>query len=92
MSYLKAIDVLPEELLDMIQKYVDGKYIYIPRKESNRKAWGESTGSKSEIAIRNLEIYQKYQDGVTIESLSLMYHLSPKSIQRIVARMKLEKE
>ncbi len=92
MSYLKAIDVLPEELLDMIQKYVDGKYIYIPRKQSSRKAWGDSTGSKREIAVRNLEIYQKYKDGVAIKSLSLMYYLSPKSIQRIIARMKQENE
>ena len=33
MSYIKEIDVLPEELLELIQNYIDGEYIYIPRKE-----------------------------------------------------------
>ena len=35
MSYKKAADVLPEELIDLIQNYVDGEYLYIPRKEGN---------------------------------------------------------
>ena len=46
MSYIKGIDVLPQELLDLIQNYVDGEYIYIPRKECNRKFWVETTRSK----------------------------------------------
>lgn len=46
MSYKKAADVLPEELIDLIQNYVDGEYLYIPRKEMNRKAWGENTDRK----------------------------------------------
>ena len=31
-SYIKAEDVLPEELIHQIQDYADGVYIYIPRK------------------------------------------------------------
>lgn len=88
MSYVKATDVLPEELLDLIQNYVDGEYIYIPRKESNRKSWGETTKSKKEISIRNLDIYEKYKEGVSIKDLSEMYYLSQKSIQRIILKMK----
>lgn len=87
MSYIKAIDVLPEELLELIQSYIDGEYIYIPRKECNRKTWGQTTGSKKKILIRNLEIYNKYKEGASVRVLSEMYYLSPKSIERIISNM-----
>ena len=32
MKYVKAIDVLPQEIIEIIQNYVDGEYLYIPRK------------------------------------------------------------
>lgn len=37
MSYIKAENVLPQELIETIQQYVDGKLIYIPCKE--KQAW-----------------------------------------------------
>ena len=88
MSYIKATDVLPEELLNLIQTYIDGEYIYIPRKECNRKIWGETTESKKEISIRNIGIYEKYKEGVPIKVLAEMYYLSPKSIEKIILKMK----
>ncbi|MCG7437602.1 hypothetical protein [Lysinibacillus fusiformis] len=36
MSYKKAKHILPEELLAAIQEYMDGEYIYIPRKEQHK--------------------------------------------------------
>lgn len=87
MSYIKGIDVLPQELLDLIQNYVDGEYIYIPRKECNRKLWGETTRSKSRTSIRNADIYKKYKEGST-KVLSEMYYLSLKSIQKIIFEIK----
>ena len=33
MSYKKANEVLPQALLNAVQQYIDGEYIYIPRKE-----------------------------------------------------------
>ena len=30
MSYIRAEHVLPQELIETIQQYVDGKLIYIP--------------------------------------------------------------
>lgn len=92
MSYIRAIDVLPEELLDKVQNYIDGEYIYIPRKASTRKTWGEITKSKEEIVVRNMEIYEKYTEGISITSLSKIYYLSPKSLQRIIAKIKLESQ
>ncbi|QSX05715.1 hypothetical protein JYG23_13775 [Sedimentibacter sp. zth1] len=88
MSYIKAVEVLPEELLDLIQKYVEGEYIYIPKKKCNRKLWGETTNSKKETYSRNLEIYKKYKSGISTKVLSQKYCLSIKSIQRIILIMK----
>lgn len=84
MSYVKAVDVLPDEILELIQNYVDGEYIYIPRKEDNKKSWGENTDYRKEIEKRNSMIYEKYKTGVKIKILAEKYFLSEKSIQRIV--------
>ena len=48
MRYRKATEVLPEELVEAIQKYMDGGYVYIPRKEENKKKWGEETSFRGE--------------------------------------------
>lgn len=37
MSYKKAKSLLPAELVELIQKYVDGEYIYIPRREEKKR-------------------------------------------------------
>ena len=34
MKYVKAQDVLPEEILEILQKYIDGKYLYVPKKRT----------------------------------------------------------
>ena len=88
MSYIKAADILPQELIDQLQQYVDGKCIYIPRKESNRKSWGENTQYKETLQARNKEIYRKYREGTSVFSLADQYYLSPKTIQKILARMR----
>jgi len=89
MKYIKAQDVLPEEIIKIIQEYVDGKYFYVPRKNENHKAWGEKSGIKSRLRVRNNEIYKKYIDGVTIDVLTREYYLSEKSIRRIIGQEKL---
>lgn len=33
MSYRKATDILPIEILQVIQEYVDGDYLYIPKRK-----------------------------------------------------------
>ncbi|WP_243124341.1 CD3324 family protein [Clostridium sp. AWRP] len=88
MGYKKAADVLPSELVSQIQDYIDGEYIYIPRKQCNRKTWGEKSGSRNMLFYRNLEIYSKYRKGASIDYLSEMYYLSPKTIQKILSKMK----
>ncbi|MCS4471596.1 CD3324 family protein [Clostridium botulinum] len=85
-----SADVLPEELLELIQNYIDGEYIYIPRKECNRKTWGENTESKRKISIRNSRIYKKCKESISVKVLSEMYYLSPKSIKRIISNISSE--
>lgn len=33
MKYINANMILPEKLIEEIQKYIQGKYIYIPKKK-----------------------------------------------------------
>ncbi len=89
MKYAKAQDVLPEEIVKIIQEYVDGKYLYVPRKDENHKTWGEKSGIKNSLKVRNNEIYKKYVDGTTINELTHEYYLSEKSIRRIIGKEKL---
>ncbi|MFQ9548404.1 MAG: CD3324 family protein [Lachnospiraceae bacterium] len=49
MSYRKAEEILPRELIEVIQQYVDGENIYIPRKLEHRKGWGERTQARQEL-------------------------------------------
>lgn len=90
MGYKKATNILPQELLEKIQEYVDGEYIYIPRKEESRKEWGASTSTKQELRARNEQIYKDYLDGTSMDGLAEKYFLSLKSIQRIIGQFKKE--
>ncbi len=84
MGYIHALEILPEALMQEIQKYVDGQVIYIPKTESKRCKWGAKTGAKVYFKERNLEIYNRYKNGATVFDLSEKYFLTPKSIQRII--------
>lgn len=84
MSYIKANNILPDELVELIQEYIDGEYIYIPKKESNKKSWGSNTSTKQELECRNDNIYSDYVNGSKMDDLTTKYFLSIKSIQRII--------
>ena len=88
MEYAKAQDVLPADIVKIIQEYVDGKYLYVPRRNENHKAWGEKSGIKNSLKIRNNDIYKKYINGTTIDELTQEYYLSDKSIRRIISQEK----
>lgn len=88
MSYQKAIYILPYDLLEQIQEYVDGEFIYIPRKSGNKKEWGTKTSTRKEVQLRNLQIYEDYLSGNSLEELARKYFLSLKSIQRIMRMQK----
>lgn len=89
MGYRKAADVLPPELIEMIQQYIDGETLYIPKKNA-RQNWGSGTCIREELFLRNVDIYESYQNGAEMKALAERYFLSEKSIQRIIRMMKKE--
>lgn len=89
MGYYKAQNVLPEEIIKLIQDYIDGEYVYIPRKDGQKKSWGEKNGTRTSLRERNREIYEKYKAGINIGALAKEYFLSEKSIIRIIGQEKI---
>lgn len=86
MSYLRAEEILPKEILEIIQQYVSGRTIYIPSK--GKQVWGSQTDTKQILKVRNQEIYQKHKNGISVKILAEEYSLSDKSIQRIIRSFK----
>ena len=89
MGYIRAEEILPVEVVKLIQQYVDGTNIYIPRKKENRQKWGTSTEYRCELKNRNKLIYKDYLSGMTVAELAESYYLSEKSIQRIIRQERL---
>jgi len=88
LRYIKAEEVLPEELLEQLQQYVDGQTLYIPRKAENRREWGCGTDYRRELTLRNRQIRDDWNEGMKVDALARKYHLSEKSIQRILRKEK----
>ena len=88
MGYLNGEKVLPRALLASIQEYVDGGYVYIPRRADSRRQWGESTQSRRRTAERNNEIRRRYLAGTPVEELARDYFLSPKRIYSVLSAAK----
>jgi len=84
MRYVNAKDIFPEDVLALMQQYTDGAYIYVPRKECNRKNWGDNTHAKVETRKRNEDIYAQYKSGCKVNELAEEHFLSEKSIERII--------
>jgi Mor family transcriptional regulator len=80
--YKNARDILPEELIREIQKYVRGEHLYIPQTE--RTQWGKNSGAREQLEKRNQEIYQKYMDGFSASELADIYCLSEERIRGIL--------
>lgn len=84
MKYVNAEDIFPVELLNEIQKYVNGEMIYVPISKGLRKKWGENSGSKTYLNNRNDDIRQLFSAGLKIDQLSDRFFLSHDSIKKIV--------
>ena len=89
MGYRKAEEILPMEIIALIQQYADGISLYIPKKAETRREWGTNTGIRQELLIRNSEIYQGYCEGSRVSELAQRYFLSEKSIRRIIRNMRV---
>ena len=90
MGYIKAEEILPNEIIEIIQQYVDGANIYIPRKADKRAGWGQMNRAKERIYARDMSIYREYNQGSNVQELAEKYFLSVKSIWRILRKMKTD--
>lgn len=83
MKYENAAGILPPELIAQIQKYAEGKLLYIPKKEET-KAWGSVSGARQKLLKRNQRIYDEYRNGKSIGELAEQQFLSTDSIKKII--------
>ena len=81
-KYKNARNILPAELVEEIQKYIQGEYLYIPN--PNRQQWGQLSGIREELKARNKEIYLKYIEGVPVQTFAEIYSLSQERIRGII--------
>ena len=86
MKYRNAKDVLPADLLEQVQKYVQGEYLYIPIRD--RYKVESVTDYKTELEKRDRHIYTQYLEGMDQKRLSRIYNLSESSIRRIVMKQR----
>ena len=84
MKYVNAHLILPNTLVEELQEYIQGGYIYIPAKQEKRKQWGELSGYKEELARRNKEVIEAYYNGISIDYLAEKYNLSIYTIRKII--------
>jgi Mor family transcriptional regulator len=90
MKYKKASDVLPEELFHEVQKYAAGEMLYFP-KNTERRPWGEASGSRIFFRQRNEEIRQKYVQKMSIERIADEYFLSVDRVRNILFELETDK-
>ncbi|MEH7418728.1 CD3324 family protein [Neobacillus drentensis] len=84
MNYINANKVLPEKLIVEIQKYVQGETLYIPKRETEYRKWGTSSGGRHLIDRRNAAIRNSFISGSCIQQLAEEYYLSTETIKKIV--------
>lgn len=87
MGYVRATEVLPDDIIRLIQTYVEGELIYIPRQ--NKKRWGTNTETKEILQRRNDQIFADFLEGMSISEISQKYFLVEKSVTRIIRQKKL---
>ncbi|WP_077610075.1 CD3324 family protein [Clostridium sp. Marseille-P2415] len=86
MKYLNAALILPKDLVEELQKYIQGSYLYIPAQKDQHKKWGELSGFRTELKQRNLKIRQEFSSGTSMEDLAESYFLSIHAIKKILYR------
>ena len=84
MKYINANAILPDVLVEELQKYVQAGYIYITAKDEQRKSWGELSGYRKELKRRNQRIVSEYRQGTSVEELADRYYLSIYAIRKII--------
>ncbi len=83
MKYRNAAEILPGELLEELQSYIEGELLYVP-KVTPKKEWGEKNGSKMYYQERNRQIREKFLAGAGIGELAEEYGLATGTIHKII--------
>lgn len=84
MKYKNAVKILPPEMIEQLQQYVQGEYIYIPIKD--REVHTNITEYALEVQKRDEHIYTNHLLGVGNIELAEKYALSESSIRRIIIK------
>lgn len=84
MKYVNARDVLPPDILALVQKYTCGSLIYVPKTDAEKVAWGQLSGARAQTYLRNKNISEAYRNGASIFCLMEEYCLSEASIRKII--------
>ena len=84
MRYVNAKDVLPPDVLALVQKHTGGALIYVPKKDEEKAGWGQKNGARAQVHIRNNSILDAYKNGTSICELMIEHSLSEASIRKIL--------
>jgi hypothetical protein len=85
MSYLNADELLPPELLQKVQAYIQGSLVYIPREGGvKRLGWGIRSGARESLDRRNAAIRAAKSQGRRIDDLAEEFCLSSGGIRKIL--------
>lgn len=82
MKYKNANEILPAELVEELQKYIQGEFVYIPKKD--RQTNRAVTEYRIELEKRNARIYTMHLEGISNEQLAKSFSLAESSIRRIL--------
>lgn len=86
-SYKNAKDVLPNELLEAVQRYLQGEVLYVPVKDRRRR-WGERSGVRKELSERNEAIREAYRQGRSLDELATAHHLSVETVRKLIRNVR----
>ena len=81
MKYKNANDVLPEDLLALVQEYIQGEYLYVPVKD--RHIAESPSDYQNELEKRDAHIYTKYLEEMGNKQLFRMACICKRNICRL---------
>ncbi len=90
MGYKRADEILPDDILKVLQQYVSGEAIYVPKATEVKRRWGTCTGTIERLHQRNQEMYAEHESGVSVKELAQRYYLTEKSVRRILRNIRTE--
>lgn len=69
MKYVNANTLLPAVLVEELQGYIQGGYIYVPVRQDQPKHWGELSGYREELENETGKLYAPLRQGILWNTL-----------------------